>query len=98
MPNAPDIDPDGTFRADVAASLAADPMPSLERLAANVGLPVEHVVHYALYRWTAAGAEALMSTAPDVLERLDDAAARGDLGAVRGIVAFLRAGTTGDWR
>lgn len=86
------FDPDGHFRAAVAASLAADPMPTFTTLAANLRIPVEDVVHYALYRWAAAGSEALMSGPPEIFDNLDRAAQEGDLERVRGIVGFLRAG------
>ena len=86
------FDPDGRFRAAVAASLAADPMPTFTRLAANVGVPVGDVVHYALFRWASAGSEALMSGPPEVFADLARAADDGDLERVRGIVRFLLAG------
>jgi len=86
------FDPDGRFRSAIAASLAADPMPTFERLAANLGLPVGDVVHYALFRWAAAGSEALLSAPPEVFAELSRAADDGDLARVRGIVSFLLAG------
>lgn len=86
------FDPGGGFRAQIAASLAADPRPTFERLAGNLGVPVDHVVHFALQRWAAAGSEALLAGPPDVLRDLERAAAAGDLEAVRGIAAFLMAG------
>lgn len=86
------FDPGGRFRSAVAASLPADPMPTFTRLAENLGVPVEDVVHYALYRWAAAGAEALLSGPPEVLSDLAAAAEAGDLERVRGISAFLLAG------
>jgi uncharacterized protein (DUF427 family) len=86
------FDPDGRFRADVEASLALDPMATLRTLAANLGLPVEHVVHHALTRWAAAGSEALLAGPPQVFRDLRDAAMEGDLERVRGIVDFLLAG------
>jgi hypothetical protein len=86
------FDPGGKFRSAVAASLVADPMPTFTRLAENLGIPVDDVVHFALYRWASAGAEALMSGPPEVLRDLADAAAAGDLERVRGIAAFLLAG------
>jgi hypothetical protein len=85
------FDPGGRFRAEVAASLASDPMPTLRMLAANLGLPLEDVVHYALHRWAAAGSEALLSGPPEALEALRDAAEAGDVERVRGIVAWLMA-------
>ena len=86
------FDPDGRFRARVAASLAQDPMPTLGALAGSLGVPVEHVIHYALHRWAAAGSEALLSGPPDVLLELRAAAEAGDLRRVRGIVDFLLSG------
>lgn len=86
------FDPDGRFRAAVSASLAADPMPTFTQLAANLGVPVEDVVHYALFRWASAGSEALMSGPPEVFADLARAAEDSDLERVRGIVRFLLAG------
>ncbi|MDX6645503.1 MAG: hypothetical protein QOK40_1230 [Miltoncostaeaceae bacterium] len=86
------FDPDGRFRAQIAASLAQDPAPTFRRLAEQLGVPADHVVHYALCRWAAAGSEALLSGPPEVLLRLGEAAGAGDLEAVRGITAFLLAG------
>jgi hypothetical protein len=90
------FDPGGRFRAEIAASLAQDPMPTLRTLASNLGVPVEDVVHYALHRWASAGSEALLSGPPEVLTRLRDAAEAGDIETVRGIVAFLIAGWSRD--
>ena len=86
------FDPDGRFRAAVSASLAADPMPTFTQLAANLGVPVADVVHYALQRWSSAGSEALMAGPPQVFADLARAADDGDLERVRGIVGFLMAG------
>lgn len=86
------FDPDGRFRREIAASRADDPMPTMRTLAANLGLPVDDVVHYALQRWAAAGSEALLSGPPEVFLRLREAADAGDLDAVLGIVDFLMAG------
>jgi hypothetical protein len=86
------FDPDGRFRAEVKASLALDPMTTMRALAANLGVPVEHVVHHALARWAAAGSEALLAGPPEVLIALRDAARAGDLERVRGIAEFLLAG------
>lgn len=90
------FDPGGAFRAAVEASLSADPRPTFERLAENLGIPVEDVIHYALHRWASAGAEALMSVRPQMLRELDAAAERGDLDAVRGLVGMILAGLTAD--
>ena len=86
------FDPGGRFRAEVAASRMVDPMPGLQVLAGELGLPVDDVVHHALVRWSSAGAEALMAAPPEMLVALRDAADAGDVDRVRGIVAALLAG------
>lgn len=86
------FDPGGNFRAAIAASRVADPLPTLTQLAANLGLPVDDVIHHALVRWASAGSEALMSGPPQVFADLKSAADAGDLDRVRGIVGFLMAG------
>jgi hypothetical protein len=90
------LDPGGRFRAEVAASRLSDPRPTFETLAGRLGIPVEDVIHYALHRWAAAGSEALMWGPPEALLALRDAAERGDLERVRGIVGFLLAGTAAE--
>lgn len=69
-----------------------DPMPGLQVLAGELGVPVDDVVHHALVRWSSAGAEALMAAPPEMLVALRDAADAGDVERVRGIVAALLAG------
>ena len=69
-----------------------DPMPGLQVLAGELGLPVDDVVHHALVRWSSAGAEALMAAPPEMQVALRDAADAGDVDRVRGIVAALLAG------
>ncbi len=86
------FDPGGRFRAEVAASRLVDPMPGIDVLAANLGVPVDDVVHHALVRWSSAGAEALMAAPPEMLVALRDAADAGDVDRVQGIVAALLAG------
>ena len=86
------FDPGGRFRAEVAASRLTDPMPGIEVLAGELGLPVDDVVHHALVRWSSAGAEALMAAPPEMLVALRDAADAGDVDRVRGIVDALLSG------
>ena len=86
------FDPGGRFRAEVAASRLVDPMPGIDVLAANLGVPVDDVVHHALVQWSSAGAEALMAAPPEMLVALRDAADAGDVDRVRGIVDALLSG------
>ncbi|MSO43970.1 MAG: hypothetical protein EXQ74_01460 [Thermoleophilia bacterium] len=85
------FDPDGRFRAALAASSLLDPMPGLTALATSLGVDVDGVVHHALVRWSSAGSEALLAGAPEMLLALRDAAATGDLERVRGITDALLA-------
>jgi hypothetical protein len=80
------------FARRVADARAADPMPTFAGLSAETGVPVDDLVHYALVRWTSAGAEALMSIRPQALEELVSARTREDWAAVAGIIDWLDAG------
>ena len=69
-----------------------DPMPGIQVLADELGVPVDDVVHHALVRWSSAGSEALLAAPPEMLVALRDAADAGDVDRVRGIVDALLAG------
>lgn len=80
------------FARDVALSRHVDPMPMFRTLSEETGIPVDDLVHHALVRWGAAGAEALMAVEPIVLRQLVDARRREDWKAVGGIIDWLAAG------
>jgi hypothetical protein len=80
------------FARRVADARAVDPLPAFARLSAETGVPLDDLVHYALVRWASAGAEALMSLEPPVLDELVSARAREDWRAVAGIIDWLDAG------
>ena len=80
------------FAHHVELSQAVDPMPTFERLSENTGVPVDDLVHHALVRWAAAGAEALMAIEPQALRDLIDARRRQDWEQVAGILDWLEAG------
>ena len=69
-----------------------DPMPAFEALSSATGVPVADITHLALVRWASAGAEALLSVEPQVLDELIDARHREDWPAVAGIIDWLKAG------
>ncbi|MFM9018802.1 MAG: DUF6027 family protein [Actinomycetota bacterium] len=92
MSDAETFDPGGRFRAEVAASRMVDPLPGIEVLATELGVPVDDVVHHALVRWSSAGSEALLAAPPEMLVALREAADAGEVARVRGIVAALLAG------
>ena len=80
------------FARAVEASSAVDPMPTFRNLSEATCVPVDDLVHYALVRWTAAGAEALMAIEPQAMRDLIEARRREDWTAVAGIVDWLEAG------
>lgn len=67
-------------------------MGTFANLSAATGVPVEDLVHYALVRWAAAGAEMLMATEPLVVRQLVEARQREDWDAVGGLIDWLAAG------
>ena len=69
-----------------------DPMPAFVALSSATGDPVATLTHLALVRWASAGAEALLSVEPQVLDELIDARHREDWPAVAGIIDWLEAG------
>lgn len=80
------------FARQVELSRGIDPKQTFENLSAATGVPVDDLVHYALVRWVSAGAEALMSVDPQVIDDLIAARRREDWEAVAGIIDWLEAG------
>jgi hypothetical protein len=94
-------DPDAGFKADVALSRLVDPMPTIEALAANIGVPAGAVVRHVLARWAQAGSEALLLAGPTVVDRMSalcaeaeavgtDAARLSAYESLRGLISWLR--------
>ena len=72
--------------------------PILENLARNTGLPYEEVVHHALVRYAASGAEALLAWDPHALRELIAARRAEDWVKVGSIIDWLEAGLEStDW-
>ena len=86
-------------RPSTASSRAASPRrgrsircATFTGLAAATGVPADDLVHYALVRWASAGAEALLSLDPQVLDELVSARTREDWPTVAGIIDWLDSG------
>ena len=74
-------------------------MPTLRQLATNTGTTVEDVVHYALVRYAAAGAEALLALEPQAVRELIAARQAGDWEKVGALIDWLEAGLESpNWR
>jgi hypothetical protein len=98
-----DGDPHANFKREVAASGLVDPLPTLENLAAYVGLPVGAVCRHALVKWTSAGSDALLEVGPAWVRRLAEPVARAEAARtdearlaayeeLRGLLGWLAAG------
>jgi hypothetical protein len=96
-------DPHGNFKREVAASALLDPRPTLENLAAFVGLPVGAVARHALVRWVSAGSDALLEVGPTWVRRLAEPVERAEAAGtdaarlaayeeLRGLLGWLAAG------
>lgn len=63
-------DPDANFKADVALYSHVDPMATISRLAAAMGIPEGAAVHYVLAKWASAGSGGLLELGPSMVHRL----------------------------
>ena len=90
---------DENFREAVRSSRLVDPRPTFENLAASTGLSYEEVVHHALVRYAASGAEALLAVERQALAELIAAGRGGDWEKVGSLIDWLEAGLRSDrWR
>ena len=63
-------DRDANFKHDVATYSRLDPMPPLDRMSRNLGIPVGALVKYVLARWTTSGSDALLEVGPLVVRQM----------------------------
>lgn len=63
-------DPDANFKSDIALYSHVDPMSTISRLAAAVGVPEGALVHYVLAKWASAGSSGLLELGPSMIHRL----------------------------
>lgn len=80
------------FARQAELTLAVDPMPTFRNLSEATGVDLDTLVHYALVRWTSAGAEALLSIEPQALRDLIAARRAEDWPKVAGLIDWLEAG------
>jgi hypothetical protein len=63
-------DPYANFKSDVANYTTTDPLPTLEKLSAGTGIPVDSLIRYVLVKWAASGNDALLAMRPIVFEQM----------------------------
>ena len=66
----PPDDPHANFKSAVANYTTTEPMPTLQRLSARTGIPLECLVRYVLVKWAASGSEALLAMPIIVFEQM----------------------------
>lgn len=68
----PPDDRDAGFRHLVAEYSRIDPLPTLEVLSRNKGIPVGALVRFVLARYCTSGSDALLEMGPRVVRQMDD--------------------------
>ena len=68
----PADDPDAGFRRVVAEYSRIDPMPTLEVLSRNKGIPIGALVRFVLARYCTSGSDALLEMGPRVVRQMGD--------------------------
>jgi len=58
------------FKTDVACYTAADPLPALENLSEETGIPVGCLIRYVLVKYAASGPDALLAMGPVVFGQM----------------------------
>jgi hypothetical protein len=98
-------DPHANFKAEVAGYTRTDPLPTLEGLSAETGIPVSCLVRYVLVKWAASGSEALLAMGPIALMQMQrhveraeevgtDAARLEAYDALRHMISWLATGAS----
>ena len=65
-------DPHANFKEEVALYSVANPLPSLENLSKDTGIPVPALIRYILVKYTASGSDAVLAMTPYVLRQMQD--------------------------
>ncbi|MHB1447309.1 MAG: DUF6027 family protein [Acidimicrobiales bacterium] len=63
-------DPDANFKADVALYAHLEPMATIRRLAAAMGIPEGALVRYVLAKYATGGSGSLLELGPTMIKRL----------------------------
>lgn len=96
-------DPHANFKADVAQYTILDPMPTIEGLSQNTGIPAACLIRYILVKYASSNADALLAMGPLVIHQMEQLIADAEVEdsdqarlkayeAFRQIVSWLRAG------
>lgn len=65
-------DPHANFKEEVALYSVVDPLPTLENLSKETGIPVPALIRYILVKYTASGSDAVLAMTPYALRQMQD--------------------------
>ncbi len=63
-------DPHANFKEEVALYSVADPLPTLQNLSKDTGIPVSALIRYILVKYTASGSDAVLAMTPYALRQM----------------------------
>jgi len=67
-----DDDPHANFKEEVALYSIVDPLPTLENLSKDTGIPVPALIRYILVKYAASGSDAVLAMTPYVLRQMQE--------------------------
>lgn len=65
-------DPHANFKEEVSLYSVIDPLPTLQNLSKDTGIPVPALVRYILVKYAASGSEAILTMTPYALRQMQD--------------------------
>jgi hypothetical protein len=65
-------DPHANFKEEVALYSVVDPLPTLENLSKDTGIPVPALIRYILVKYTASGSDAVLAMTPYALRQMQE--------------------------
>lgn len=65
-------DPHANFKEEVSLYSVVDPLPTLENLSKDTGIPVSSLIRYILVKYTASGSEAILAMTPYALRQMQE--------------------------
>src|SRR5438477_8751634 len=74
----PPDDPHANFKSEVALYTTTDPLPTIERLSAGTGIPVDCLIRYVPVKWAASGSDALLAMRPTVFQQIRELVDRAE--------------------
>ena len=71
-------DKDANFKREVSSYGPVDPLPTIERMSRNLGIPAGAIARYILAKWAASGSEALLEIGPQIVRQMGDTVANAE--------------------